>query len=181
MIKRITRQSCLLHNPHFWVLVLMTAALVVLYHAWPWRDYAPWLSNFALFELKYDMAGSLFMIPLTYAILTLWWRGALIIWSLSFVAVLPQMIQLTSDFGFWLRNMYLFFLPLSLILIASLVLKWRHKETKTTAERETERQAYMSQVFKCQEDERQQIAQEIHDGSIQTLLAAANRVGCPHF
>lgn len=175
MIKRIMRQSYLLHNPHFWVLVLVTVVLVVLYHAWPWRDYAPWLSNFALFELKYDMVGSLFMIPLTYAILTLWWRGALIIWSLSFVAVLPQMIQLTSDFGFWLRNMSLFFLPLSLILIASLVLKWRHKETKTTAERETERQAYMSQVFKCQEDERQQIAQEIHDGSIQTLLAAANR------
>jgi len=176
MIKHIVaRQSYLLRNPHFWVLVLMTIGLVVLYHTWPWRNYAPWLSNFALFELKYDMVGSLFIIPLTYAILTLWWQGALIIWSLSFVAMLPRMIQLVSDFEFWLRNMSLFLLPLSLMLITSLVLKWREKERKTLAEREVERQVYMSQAFKCQEDERQQIAQEIHDGSIQTLLAIANR------
>jgi len=121
------------------------------------------------------MVGSLFMIPLTYAILTLWWRGALIIWVLSFVAMFTQMAQLSGDFGFWLRNISLFFLLLSLILITSLVLKWRQNERKTTAERELERQVYMSQVFKCQEDERQQIAQEIHDGSIQTLLAVANR------
>jgi len=175
MIKRITKQSFLLHNPHFWVLFLMTVALAVLYCAWPWRGYAPWLSNFALFELRYDMVGSLFMIPLTYAILTFWWRGALIIWSLSFVAMLMRMAQLSDDFGFWLRNMSLLLLILSLILITSLVLKWRHNERKTRAERELERQVYMSQVFKCQEDERQQIAQEIHDGSIQTLLAVANR------
>jgi len=176
MIKHIiARQSYLLRNPHFWVLVLTTAALVVLYYTWPWRNYAPWLSNFALFELKYDMVGSLFIIPLTYAILALWWQGALIIWSLSFVAMLPRMIQLVYNFEFWLRNMSLFLLPLSFLLITSLVLKWREKERKTLAERETERQAYMSQVFKCQEDERQQIAQEIHDGSIQTLLAVANR------
>ena len=176
MIKRITvRQSYLLRNPHFWVLVLVTAALVVLYHTWPWRSHAPWLSDFALFELKYDMVGSLFMIPLTYAILALWWQGALIIWLLSFVTMLPRMIQLIYDFEFWLRNMSLFLLPLSLLLITSLVLKWRERERKTLAERETERQVYMSQVFKCQEDERQQIAQEIHDGSLQTLLAIANR------
>jgi len=153
----------------------MTTGLVVLYYAWPWRNYAPWLSGLGLLELKYDMVGSLFMVPFTYAILTLWWQGALIIWSLSFVAMLVRMTQLTWDFGFWLRNMFLFLLPLSLILIASLVLKWREKERKTTAERETERQVYMSQVFKCQEDERQQIAQEIHDGNIQPLLAVANR------
>jgi len=175
MIKRIARQSFLLHNPHFWVIILTTVALAVLYYAWPWRDFAPWLSNLALLELRYDMVGSLFMIPLTYAILTFWWRGALIIWSLSFLAILMRMVQLSDDFGFWLRNISLLLLILSLILIASLVLKWRHNERKTTAERELERQVYMSQVFKCQEDERQQIAQEIHDGSIQTLLAVANR------
>lgn len=176
MIKRIiARQSSLLHNPHFWVLILMTAALIVLYYTWPWRNYALWLSDFALFELKYDMVGSLFMIPLTYAILALWWQGALIIWLLSLVAMLPRMVQLIYDFEFWLRNMSLFLLPLSLILITSLALKWRERERKTLAERETERQVYMSQVFKSQEDERQQIAQEIHDGSLQTLLAIANR------
>ena len=176
MTKRIiSRQSSLVHNPHFWAVILMTAALVVLYYAWPWRNYAPWLSNFALFELEHDMVGSFFIIPLTYAVITLWWRGALIIWLLSFAAMLPRMVQLLPNFQFWMHNMFLFLLSLSLIFMTSLTLKWFERERKTLAEREAERQAYMSQVFKCQEDERQQIAQEIHDGSIQTLLAVANR------
>jgi len=175
MIKRVTRQSWLLRSPHFWVVILMTIGLVGLYYAWPWRNHASCLSGFGLFELKYDMIGILFIIPLTYAILALWWQGALIIWLLALVAMLPRMIQVTRNFGFWLDNMSLFLLPLAAILIAILVLKWRSNERKTLAERETERQVYMSQVFKCQEDERQQIAQEIHDGSIQTLVAVANR------
>ena len=43
------------------------------------------------------------------------------------------------------------------------------------AERERERQAYVSKLVDTQEAERRRIAQEIHDETLQTLLVVANR------
>lgn len=57
----------------------------------------------------------------------------------------------------------------------ALELRWRDRQRQILAEREKDRQAYVSQVFNAQENERKRIAQELHDGTVQELLVIANR------
>jgi signal transduction histidine kinase len=52
--------------------------------------------------------------------------------------------------------------------------QWRAKEKKLSAEKEFERQAYIDQLLDHLEKDRQRIAQEIHDETIQTLMVISN-------
>ncbi|GAG87415.1 unnamed protein product, partial [marine sediment metagenome] len=55
-------------------------------------------------------------------------------------------------------------------------LDWRAKQKNASLEREQERQMYMMQIFRAQEDERSRIAQDLHDDAIQTLMVIASSV-----
>lgn len=163
----------MLVNVHFWVVGVITIAITVIYH--DWYNRYDWFWYFSVFEFRNDIIGSLFFIPFLYASLVFWWRGSLIIWSLSMAAVLPRMIYYSFDFASLARNIAFAFVPLALVAAIALELQWREKQRQTLVEREEERQVYMSQIFKAQENERQRIAQELHDGTIQELLVIANR------
>jgi signal transduction histidine kinase len=74
-----------------------------------------------------------------------------------------------------MTNFFYAVFPLMLVLFVVFEIKWRQRERKLLAEREMERQAYTSQILKAQEDERQRIAQSLHDDTTQTLLVLANQ------
>lgn len=174
MVKfRSIEKGKIIYNHHFWAIIVIIAVLTVLYYGW--RDWFPWFRDWLLFEYRYDVVGSLFFIPFLYAALVFWWRGALIAWSLSMTAILPQIVYILPDPTSLVRNIAFSFVPLTVVLLITLELNWREKEKKISAEREKERQIYMSQIFKAQEDERWRIAQELHDDTTQTLLGIANR------
>jgi len=65
-------------------------------------------------------------------------------------------------------------LPFLIVSIASVEFQWRRKERKVFVEREEERRIYISKVLDAQENERKRIARDLHDDTIQTLLALAN-------
>ncbi len=134
----------------------------------------PYSWTLKLFEFNYNIIGSLYSIPIIYSALVFWWRGALITWLISMMLILPQILTFRTDLAAHITNIFYLLIPLVVVIVFSLELNWRDKERKVLAERELERQNYMSQVFKAQEDERKRISQEIHDDSIQRLAVIAS-------
>jgi len=72
------------------------------------------------------------------------------------------------------RNIALALVPLAVSTAITLEFNWRDRQRQLAAEREAERQQYVTQILNAQEDERRRIAQELHDGAIQELLVIAN-------
>jgi len=163
----------LIRNIHFWVILIITAAITIIYYEW--SNWFPWFWRYFVFEFANELIGSLFFIPFLYASLVFWWRGSLVIWLLSQTAILPLLLYYRSGIEDMLINVALSFVPLTVVIIITMELKWRERQREIMAEREKERQVYMSEIFKAQENERQRIAQELHDDTTQELLVIANR------
>jgi two-component system sensor histidine kinase DegS len=172
----------ILANPHFWVIVFINLALIFVYQAWPWRawniwPWFPWLStlyNVAVVEFVNHAVGILFLIPIIYAAVVFSWPGALAACLVSLGVVLPIIDGMWSA-NYLVTNIGLLLLPFLVISLATFELEWRRKERKIFAEREAEREVYISKILESQENERLRIAQELHDDTIQTLLVIANR------
>lgn len=174
-------------NPHFWVVVALSAILIFIYQAWPWRDWQfmqgfwshfSWLSglNSPLVdvELKLNIFGILFFIPIIYGSLTLSWPGGVFAWLLSLTWLLPVAVQWGVRWTF--INLVLLLLPALVAAAVAGERRWRESERRHYAEREQLGRAYIARLISTQESERRRIAQEIHDQTLQTLLAIANKL-----
>ena len=173
-------------SPHFWAIVVIIAVVIVLYFSWPWRATyftrgiwhwipgLPWLSELAVWEFKYHIVGSLLFIPTIYAAVFFGLRGALIAWSSSFIGILPLIL------GLWLTpwslalNIGFLILPILAVSALALEVRFRFKEREHYVAREQEHRMYISKMLEVQENERQRIARDLHDETIQTLLVIAN-------
>ena len=173
-------------NPHFWIVVVVSAGLLLLYQGWPWPDslfaagvwrFFPWLSVLESIvidvELKYHVFGVLFLIPILYGSVTLSWPGGIFAWCLALIWVLPALLS------WWnapvMTNLALLLLPVLLVAIVTGERRWRESEKRHFAEREQERQTYIAKLVETQEAERSRIAQELHDETLQTLMVVANK------
>jgi signal transduction histidine kinase len=171
----------LISNPHFWLICFTLIVICLLYLIYYYTkidligNWRHWFWYIEILEFRYDIHGSLFYIPLLYAAFIFGWRGILITWLSSMVVILPHIVDYAPDTPSLLTNVIILSVPLLVVAFIAVELRWREKEKTTLVERESERQAYMSQIFKAQEDERQRIAQELHDDTTQTLLVIANR------
>ncbi|HSW56866.1 MAG TPA: sensor histidine kinase [Dehalococcoidales bacterium] len=162
-------------SPHFWANILLVALISVFYyqvHIFGYR-LTDFYWNIQTLEFRYNAIGSLYLVPLIYAALVFWWRGALIVWCASLVIILPQILTFRQDPVYHFINIIYSLMPLLVVILISLILTWRNKERQVLAERENERQNYISQVFKAQEDERRRLSQEIHDDSLQKMAGVA--------
>jgi two-component system sensor histidine kinase DegS len=177
----------IVNSPHFWAIIVITLFLIFIYHAWPWREWKfehgvwqwfPWLSSLyslAIAEYLNRVVGILFLVPIIYAAVVFLWKGALAVCLVSLGGgVLPIIVDMWSITSI-IPNIAVLLIPFLAVSIATFEIEWRRKERKIFAEREAERQVYVSKVLESQENERLRIAQELHDGTIQTLLVIANR------
>jgi signal transduction histidine kinase len=163
-------------NPHFWaILVLMILITIVYYSNLFETSRFSWLFNLTLFEFNYHIHGILYNIPFVYATLIFWWKGAIITWLLAAIFVIPRILYFHHTVNNIVTNLVFLAVPMVIVFYFVMELRWREKTSKVTAEREVERQEYMSQIFRAQEDERQRIARELHDDTLQTLLVIATR------
>lgn len=140
---------------------------------WQWFPRLSSLYRLALVEAMSKIVGILFLIPIIYSAVFFSWRGALVISLLSLGVVLSIIVDMWV-IRLIMTNIIVLLLPLFIVSIATFELEWRRKERRISAEREEERRIYTSKVLDAQEEERQRIAQDLHDETTQTLLAIAN-------
>jgi two-component system, NarL family, sensor histidine kinase DegS len=183
---KIVKYKRIIYNPHFWAILIIILALLFIYSAWPWREWQltggiwrwfQWLSSLfglVLLEIKYGIIGLLFFIPIIYSALIFSWKGALIACIFSIVSILPIITNMWY-LSAVITNIVWLLIPFFIISIITLELAWRRKERRVFAEREAERQVYVSKILESQENERQRIAQDLHDETIQALLYIANQ------
>ncbi|OGO17598.1 MAG: hypothetical protein A2Z02_04590 [Chloroflexi bacterium RBG_16_48_7] len=174
-----------LHNIHFWVIVVICLVLLVFYRFWPWRaiqlesqfwQAVPFFEDLAIIELKYKLLGSLFLIPIFYGVITMGWRRALVIWGVCLLMALPSIMAIWKSPENLSINLLYFLIPISVSSLVYLELEWRSRTKKEFAEREKERNMYLSRIIEAQENERGRIAREIHDDTAQNLIALANQL-----
>jgi len=91
------------------------------------------------------------------------------------IVIIPYIMNWNYSWVNQLINIIFLSVPFLVFGFITLELRQLEKDRRILAERETERQSYMSQIFKAQENERQRIAHELHDDTAQKLLATANR------
>ena len=173
--------AAVVHSPHFWAIFFIVLTLTFIYYSHIYLiDFSDprWnlLWNLVVFEIKNDFQGSLFCIPFIYAAIVFWWRGILITWIFSIALMMPRIRYLSPDISSFTVNMVFFLIPLLVVLILALQRRWRWAERKASAEREEERQAFVSQIIEAQENERKRISREIHDDTTQRLWIIANCV-----
>jgi two-component system, NarL family, sensor histidine kinase DegS len=176
----------LVKNYHFWAIVLIFAFLIIVYLPWPWRewnlDYGIWrwmgwlapLYDLAKIEVHYQIVGSLFLLPVIYASIVFKWQGSLIGSVVLMISVLPIIISLWGDFTMRMTNIIVLLLPITIVMIIKIELELRRKDKNIYIAREKEYQAYLTKILETQEQERRRLAEELHDGSVQTLLAVAS-------
>lgn len=183
-LRSLTRRIA--RNPHFWIVLVLSAILLFIYQAWPWREWQftdgfwrffSWLSKLDCLvlhvELRFQVFGVLFFIPIIYGSLALSWAGGLFAWLLSLIWVLPKL--LIWDSTTVAINITLLLLPVLVVAVVYGERRWRESERRSFAERQQEQQAYFAKLVETQEAERARIAQELHDETLQRLMVIANR------
>jgi two-component system, NarL family, sensor histidine kinase DegS len=173
-------------NPHFWVVLVLTGVLLFIYRPWPWSPQqfqSPFWQHFSWLqaleplalrlEFRYEVFGALFLVPITYASVTLSWPGGIFAWALSMVWVLPTVREWRASSV--TLNLGVLLLPVLVVAIVSGERRWRESERRNYIEREQERETYIARLVETQEAERTRIAQELHDETLQTLMVIANK------
>lgn len=171
----------ILRNYHFWAIVLIFSAIAIFYYRYSYpeiifaNDFTFRLWHLWIFEFKSNIHGVLFVIPMLYATIYFGWYGILVAWVSCMIVVFPYLLNWNYSWSNQLINIVFLSLPFLVFGFITLSLRQIERVRRMTEEREAERQVYMSQVFKAQENERQRIAYELHDDTAQKLLAIANR------
>ena len=178
------RIGLLIKNPHFWANLVITFILIIIYRSWPWSPWqleqGPWykvswlsaLNGLGIFEYNIHFVGLLFLIPIIYGVIVFKFWGALVFTLLTLISVFPLTTIVWSSFTLRLTNLVFLLFPIIIVLLIYIELELL-KKNRTSLIRE--RQKYTSLVLAAQERERQRIAQELHDETIQTLIAIAKR------
>jgi two-component system, NarL family, sensor histidine kinase DegS len=173
-------------NFHFWAIISISVVLILIYLTWPWRDYnfnpglwqrMTWLAplyQIAVFEIKYHAIGILGLVPVIYASVVFKWRGSLIGSVLLLIYLFPLIHRIWNDFNSQFFNVVLLLLPVSIVTAIKIELELRRKDREIYIQREQEYQIYLTKILETQEQERRRLAEDLHDGSVQTLLAVAS-------
>jgi signal transduction histidine kinase len=165
------------HNPHFWAIACVMAALILFYNAsyLGIAGWFPWFTDVVTAQGIYAFVPIfLFLAPLIYAGVVFRLRGFLVTWAIFVAAILPRALQQSPSLESLMRVALFTLVALLLGLLVALVY---NPEAKEDALKLTKagRRISLARILKMQEYERQHVSRELHDKIIQALLVIANR------
>jgi len=184
MARKLLQKRTGLYFAQLGILGVVVIILVFVYQFWPWREYQfidgiwqrfTWLSALsplARFEVQNRIIGSLFLIPLIYSVISFRWYGTIIIYIISFASIYQLFIWGTIQY--LLTNILFLIFPVVFASIVYFEVKLRQSTRQHYFDLERERVTYLTKLTEENEKGRQRIAQELHDDTIQTLLAIAS-------
>ncbi len=129
--------------------------------------------NVFYFELRHHVHGILYLAPMTFASAAFGWRGYAITWLMCFAVHLPRGAYWSLSTDALLSNLGFWSVPLLAGAIVALERQWRSQQRQMFAERQREREGYVRRILETQEDERRRLAVELHDETLQDLIALA--------
>jgi len=184
-----SRNDMVICKPHFWGVMFITLFVSFIYVAWPWRELqlnsgiwqllpkAP-LSHLALWEAKHRIFGILYTVPIIYGALafrsyinTQWLTNIAI---LAFLGLCPIILGFILRFESYMQHTYILLLPFAVALIIIFETELRRRERDFLSQQERQHRLYTAEILKSEEQARQRLAQELHDETIQNLLAIAS-------
>lgn len=161
---------------HLVILVLIVILIVVIYYPRdfldPQRSVISW--PLTIFEFRMSAFGLLFLIPILYAAVFLNTQILIAAWIICGILMMPRVVDLSFHPESIMRAYLIFTLPFFAAMFIKTEMLWRQTERRSAAEKEEQRQKYLSQVFKAHENERKNIARELHDSVIQSLIVLTN-------
>ena len=161
---------------HLFILFIIILLVVAVYYSRNFGElerFSP-LWNLTIFEFRNTSYGVLFIIPLIYAALFLNIKFLVATWLVCGALMLPRVTYLSFHADSLIRAYTVYSIPFFIATLIKAEIMWRAIEKKSAADKEEQRQKYLSQVFKAHENERKNIARELHDSVIQSLIVLTN-------
>jgi signal transduction histidine kinase len=162
---------------HLFILIFIVLAIIVIYYPRdfmdPQRSILSW--PITIFEFRATTFGLLFILPIIYAAIFLNTQVLIATWIICGVLMLPRVTDLSFHLDTVVRTYIVYTLPFFVAMFVKTEYLRRETERKSAAEKEEQRQKYLSQVFKAHENERKNIARELHDSVIQSLIVLTNQ------
>jgi signal transduction histidine kinase len=162
---------------HLYVLILIILAVLAVYYSRFWGGYRGFslLWYITIFEYYVSAFGILFIIPLTYAAFFMNTQIVLMTWLVCGILMIPRITFFSFHVDTMVISYLIYTLPFLISLFIKTVVMWRQMERKAAAEKEEQRQKYLALVYNAHENERKNIARELHDSVIQSLVVMTNQ------
>jgi len=166
---------------HFAVVITTAAAILFLYYYFTYTlptepGWLEWFWGVFFFEFSHHFVGALLTIPILYSALTIGWKRSSLILLALLIFISPFILTFSFHGSILTVSYAVLIVPAAVVMTIELETIKRMQDKKTIEERKEERLAFLRQIFKTQENERKRLAQELHDGVIQTLLVNASVV-----
>jgi signal transduction histidine kinase len=178
-LQDLIKKDGIFRNRHFWIICSITLVLILFYNA----SYLHITNWFLVFSDIVNAKGVyafvvsfLFLIPILYASAFFRIRGALIIWVVFLLAVIPRAIIESTSFEYILIVALFSCVALLIAIIMALEYNKEVTDLSDTFQVKTTRWYTLARILRIRDYERQYLARRLHDNIIQSLLVIANRV-----
>lgn len=177
----------ILSSIHFWIVALLFLGSILLHYPQLIPFIEPLEPESFLFLTRHSVGRLILLLPITYTALVFGLKGGIASLAVALIVMLPDVFlskQITADDMIEIVAIFVIGLVVNFWL-ESYETDKRHRQQAylklERAQRELERMQqnlrfYLKQITIAQEDERQRIAQELHDDTAQDLVVLSRQL-----